>query len=46
MDSGFSVLTQGAVAMHEMYLSLRAAGFTKDEALTLIAKLANGANGG
>lgn len=39
MDSGFSLLLQAAVAMHEMYLQFRAAGFTKDEALTLVAKM-------
>lgn len=34
-----SVVAAGAVAMHVLYGSLCEAGFTQDEALTLIAKL-------
>jgi hypothetical protein len=41
MDSDLSAspLTMSAIAMHETYVEFRAAGFTKDEALTLIVKM-------
>lgn len=42
MDSGFSVLADSAVMMHEIYVELRKAGFTQDEALSLVAKIARG----
>lgn len=42
----FSVLAEGAIAMHELYGSLVTAGFTEAQALTLIgtmfAKMAGG----
>lgn len=41
MDGGFlaSPLVLAAVSLHECYLELRSAGFTQDEALSLLAKM-------
>ena len=36
---GLSVLEESAIRLHEVYKSLMAAGFTEDQALTLIAKM-------
>ena len=36
---GLSALEESAVRLHEIYKSLIAAGFTGDEALSLIAKM-------
>lgn len=35
----FNVMTEGAVGLHEMYLSYKEAGFTRSEALELIARI-------
>jgi len=34
----FTCLLEAAVAMHEMYVTYQAAGFTKDEALYLVGQ--------
>jgi len=40
-----TALMQGAAMMHEMYVSLQNAGFTKNEALAIvIAQMINGMN--
>ena len=36
---GLSALEESAIRLHEVYKSLMAAGFTEDQALTLIAKM-------
>ena len=36
---GLSALEESAVRLHEIYKSLMTAGFTEDEALSLIAKM-------
>ena len=36
---GLSALEESAVRLHEIYMSLKTAGFTEDEALSLIAKM-------
>jgi hypothetical protein len=36
---GLSALEESAARLHEVYKSLLAAGFTEDQALTLIAKM-------
>ena len=36
---GLSALEESAVRLHEIYISLKNAGFTEDEALSLIAKM-------
>lgn len=42
-DLGMSPLRLAAFQLHEMYVELRNAGFTKSEALTLVGKIvANG----
>lgn len=42
-DLGMSPLRLAAFQLHEMYMELRNAGFTKSEALTLVGKIvANG----
>jgi hypothetical protein len=40
-ELGVSLLTQDAIHMHELYLSLTRAGFTEDQALKLVALLAD-----
>jgi hypothetical protein len=37
--TGLSALATGMVAVHELYLSYRAAGFTEPEALCLVAHM-------
>ena len=39
-----SPLKQDAIALHELYSELQAAGFTKPEALTLVGKLMLGSS--
>jgi len=36
---GLSPLMESAIKLNEVYKSLKAGGFTEDEALTLIAKM-------
>jgi len=36
---GLSALEESGIRLHEVYKSLMAAGFTEDQALTLIAKM-------
>jgi hypothetical protein len=38
---GLSPLMESAIRLNEVYESLKAGGFTEDEALTLIAKMTN-----
>jgi hypothetical protein len=38
---GWSPLEESAMRLHELYLTLAKAGFTKDEALDLIVKAMN-----
>ena len=39
ITDGFSALATSAIAVHEVFLGLVSAGFTEDQALTLVAKL-------
>jgi hypothetical protein len=39
-DGELSPMDEAAVSMHEMYQSFRRAGFTRTEAVTIIAKVA------
>jgi hypothetical protein len=39
-DGELSPLDEAAVTMHELYTSLRRAGFSRSEAVTVIAKFA------
>ena len=39
-DAEISPLDEAAVTMHELYLSFRRAGFTRTEAVSIIAKVA------
>jgi hypothetical protein len=41
-ESLIDSLHTAAIAMHEMYISLRDAGFTKDEALRIVYWVATG----
>lgn len=36
---GWSQLEQGALALHELFLTLRGAGFTEEQALKIVASL-------
>lgn len=40
-DLGVGVLVQDGIHMHEMFVSLVTAGFTEDQALRLVAMLAD-----
>ncbi len=40
--SGLTALEASAIRLHEIYKSLLGAGFTSEEALTLIAKMTKG----
>jgi hypothetical protein len=39
-DTDLSPLDEAAVQMHELYTSFRKAGFSRSEAITIIAKVA------
>jgi hypothetical protein len=41
---GLSPLMESAIRLNEVYKSLKAGGFTEDEALTLIAKMTKSGN--
>ncbi len=41
---GLSPLIESAIRLNEVYKSLKAGGFTEDEALTLIAKMTKSGN--
>lgn len=42
-DGDITPMDEAAVAMHEVYLAFRRAGFTRTEALTVVTKLASDA---
>jgi hypothetical protein len=39
MDGDLSPMDEAAVSMHELYTSFRRAGFSRGEAITIIAKV-------
>ena len=41
---GFAALNVGAIALNEMFLNFMAAGFTEDQALTLVARIVSNLN--
>jgi hypothetical protein len=41
---GFAALNVGAIALNEMFLNFMAAGFTEDQALTLLARIVSNLN--
>ncbi len=41
---GFPALNVGAIALNEMFLNFMAAGFTEDQALTLLARIVSNLN--
>jgi hypothetical protein len=41
---GFAALNLGAIALNEMFLNFIAAGFTEDQALTLLARIVSNLN--
>jgi hypothetical protein len=41
---GFAALNLGAIALNEMFLNFMAAGFTEDQALTLLARIVSNLN--
>jgi hypothetical protein len=41
---GFAALNVGAIALNEMFLNFMAAGFTEDQALTLLTRIVSNLN--